>query len=148
MLRAPTICLNGHIISRSTPDAAPFCPQCGGPTYSKCAECGEAIPGMLNLSAKRPNYCVHCRAAYPWTKLALNNAVELAALDDGLSEDDRELIRNAIPGLLTDGPTMPLSAAKYRKGMSKAGDFLKNSMQDLLKDFMSDAAKKLLFPTL
>ena len=146
MRQTPTICINGHIISRTMPDAAPFCPQCGAPTLSKCAECGNLIPPLPSnhLNAKRPNYCAHCGAAYPWTKLLLENAVELVALDDELDADSKELIKSAIPGLITDSPVTPLAAAKYRKGIAQAGDFLKNALYDLLKDVMVEQAKRAL----
>lgn len=150
-----TICLNGHVLSKYKENFQKHCSQCGKETYSFCSECHAPIRGVTRVEGAVilgdrpytiPYYCYECGAPYPWTKKILADAVELVSLDDGLDEDSKELIKNAIPDLLIDTPSTPVAAAKYQKGISKAGQIIKDSMYQLLVDVLSDSAKKLLYP--
>lgn len=150
-----TICENGHIVSKYNANVQRFCSRCGARTYSCCPKCGISIrglydtPGVICLSARKlplPYYCHECGAPYPWTEKILNNAVELLSLDDSLDDASKELIKNSIPGLLVNTPTTPVDIAKYKKGMSGAGQILKDSLRQLLIDVVSETVKKVLYP--
>ena len=150
-----TICLNGHVISHSKSNAENFCSQCGSKTYSSCPKCNTPIRGVYDVDGvailgeryyEKPYYCHNCGAPYPWTQKILDNAVELLSLDDDLDSSSKELIKNAIPDLIVDTPTTPIAIKKYRKGLARAGEILKNSMRQLLIDVICEAAKKVLFP--
>lgn len=127
--------------------------KCGKETYSKCPECNSPIHGKyevdgivdLSGSYNRPDYCYNCGAPYPWTKIILDNAVMLVSLEDELDESMKELIKTAIPDLITETPATPIAIAKYKKGIKCAGDILKNSMRQLLIDVVSETVKKSLF---
>ena len=99
----------------------------------------------LSGSYNRPDYCYNCGAPYPWTKIILDNAVMLVSLEDELDESMKELIKTAIPDLITETPATPIAIAKYKKGIKCAGDILKNSMRQLLIDVVSETVKKSLF---
>lgn len=150
-----TICLNGHIISKYNSNAQKYCTKCGAETYSFCSKCTSPIRGLFEpsnvyLMGERPlslpYYCHECGAPYPWTEKILENAVELLALDDELDDASKALIKNAIPDLIVDTPTTPIAIASYRKGISSAGQILKDSLRQLLIDIISETAKKVLFP--
>ena len=145
-----TICLNGHVVSKYQANYQKFCSKCGKETYSKCPECNSPIHGKyevdgivdLSGSYNRPDYCYNCGAPYPWTKIILDNAVMLVSLEDELDESMKELIKTAIPDLITETPATPIAIAKYKKGIKCAGDILKNSMRQLLIDVVSETVKK------
>lgn len=150
-----TICLNGHIVSKYDAHAQKHCTKCGSETYSYCLKCNSPIrglfdtPGVCIVGNRRlvlPYYCYECGSPYPWTEKILKNAVELLSLDDDLDETSKSLIKNAIPELIVDTPTTPVAIAKYRKGISSAGQILKDSLRQLLIDAVSETAKKILFP--
>ncbi len=58
-------------------------------------------------------------------KLFLDNAVMLVSLEDELDESMKELIKTAIPDLITETPATPIAIAKYKKSIKCAGDILK-----------------------
>lgn len=146
------ICENGHVISSYGATSQKYCTVCGKETVSLCPNCKASIRGqvdstvvvMMNLPYTRPNFCHECGHPYPWTEIILDNAVELVALDDELDADSKELIKSAIPYLLVDSPAAPVAAAKYKKGLEKSSEFLKNALHSLLCDVFSEAVKKLL----
>lgn len=148
-----TICLNGHIVDKRMANAQKYCSTCGKETYSLCSNCQQSIRGIIKLdgvigspSYNKPYYCHACGTPYPWTQKLLDNAVELVSLDDELDNTSKELIKSAIPDLLVETPTTPIAAAKYKKGMSNAGQIVKDSMRQFLLDVACEIAKKLLFP--
>lgn len=148
-----TICLNGHVVDKHIANAQKFCTICGKETYSACSNCQSPIHGVIKLNGaigtpryNKPFYCHDCGLPYPWTQKILNNAVELVALDDELDNTSKELIKNAIPELLIESSTTPVAIANYQKGMSPAGQILKDSMRQLLIGVVSETAKKFLFP--
>ena len=149
-----TICLNGHVISKRDANAQKYCTKCGKETYSTCTNCGSPIRGLVNVEGvliignrpyDLPYYCYSCGSPYPWTQRILDHALELISLDDDLDDTSKELIKNAIPDLLVETPVTPVAAAKYRKGISKAGQIIQDSMYNLLVDIVSETVKKLLF---
>ena len=71
--------------------------------------------------------------------------LEKFSLEDELDESMKELIKTAIPDLITETPATPIAIAKYKKGIKCAGDILKNSMRQLLIDVVSETVKKSLF---
>lgn len=150
-----TICLNGHVLSKKTANSHRFCPKCGKETFSHCPSCNSPIHGLVRIDGVAilydrpydiPYYCYECGSPYQWTKQILDNAVELLALDEELDSASKELIKNTIPELIVDTPTTPIAIAKYQKGMSKAGQIIKDTMRQLLVDVISETAKKALFP--
>lgn len=153
--RNATICLNGHVVSRSQANAEAFCTQCGNETYSSCPQCKYPIRGLYDVEGvaiigrreyKKPYYCYNCGSPYPWTQKILDNAVELLSLDDELDSSSKQLIKNAIPDLIVDTTTTPIAMAKYRKGIANAGQIIRDSLRQLLIDVVSETAKKTLFP--
>ena len=145
-----TICLGGHVISSHDANLVKYCTECGKPTFSKCPACHAPIHGSMYVSGivviggtdyTKPMYCYECGSPYPWTQEILDNAVLLLSLDEDLDELSKNLIKDAIPGLLVESSTSPIAIAQYKKGISHAGQFLKDSLYQLLVDVMSETVK-------
>lgn len=149
-----TICINGHVMSSSYSNVQPFCSKCGKPTISECTHCGSPLhgmretPGVVYLGAKyhKDLYCYNCGNPYPWTESIINSAVEILSLDEELSKENIDILKNAIPDLLVDTPQTPVATARYKRFLDKTQNFIKNSLYQLFVDVLSDTVKKSLFP--
>lgn len=143
-----TICLNGHTISETTANYTDFCSKCGKSTISVCTNCNEPIRGMycepasLIFDYEKPSYCFKCGNPFPWTETLIQNAIELISLDENLSDEDKEIIKNALPDLIVDTPTSPVATAKYKKFIPKAAQYIQDGMRNLLVDVVSETIKK------
>lgn len=145
-----TICLNGHAASSTTANYRRFCKDCGVNTISQCDSCDTYIQGdyevpgiaVIGFTYYPPAYCHNCGQAYPWTKVVLENAVELISLDDELPSEHKKIIKNAFPDLVVETPTTPVAVAKYKKYMSKSAEYVQEGMRNLLKDVVSETVKK------
>ena len=148
-----TICLNGHEISGTKANSQPYCEDCGARTISYCQYCGEPIHGhyradgiaRIGFKYIKPYYCWHCGEPYPWTEKILKNAVEILSLDETLNERDKEMIKASIPNLIVETPDSPIAVAKYKKGVAKAEEFVKESLRQLLVDVVSETIRRTLF---
>lgn len=148
-----TICLNGHEISGTKANAQPHCEECGAKTISNCQCCGEPIHGkyqadgvvMIGFRYTKPYYCWSCGEPYPWTEKILKNAVEILSLDETLNERDKEMIKASIPNLIVETPDSPIAVAKYKSGVAKAEEFVKESLRQLLIDVVSETIRRALF---
>ena len=149
-----TICENGHVVSRYKANSQKYCSECGKITFSNCSNCNFPIRGTYEVEGvcdltghyNKPYYCYNCGHPYPWTQKIIDNAIELLSLDDDIDDQTKQIIKDAIPNLMTDTPDTPIAIAKYKKGISGSGQFLKDSLRQLLVDVVSETAKKILFP--
>lgn len=91
-------------------------------------------------------YCYNCGNPYPWTESIINSAVEILSLDEELSKENINILKNAIPDLLVDTPQTPVATARYKRFLDKTQNFIKNSLYQLFVDVLSDTVKKSLFP--
>jgi len=95
------ICLNGHIINRST-IAYPvhnqkYCDKCGALAVTNCQSCGTAIKGSYHVQGvfgindyPSPSFCHNCGKSYPWTEAKIKAAQELAFELDNLTQEEKE----------------------------------------------------------
>ena len=147
-----TICLFGHVISDSTAHAEKYCSRCGHEAFSECTNCGAPIRGQSRQTGviaskeeyRKPYYCYQCAFPYPWTSYIINTAVELAALDS-IGEENKRIIKEALPDLIVETPKTSIAIAKYEKGVSSAGTFVKDALRQLLVDVVCEVAKQALF---
>ena len=148
-----SICLKGHIVDKENTIVNEFCSSCGSMVVTACPSCNRRIRGLEfgefgvfdELLYKLPYYCPICAEPYPWTKMLLDNAVELLSLDEDLSEEYRRIIKDAIPDLIVESIATPLAAAKFKKYTGYAKDFVKDSLYLLLKDIVITSVKKVIF---
>ncbi|HIW33512.1 MAG TPA: DUF2321 domain-containing protein [Candidatus Paenibacillus intestinavium] len=142
-----TICMNGHIVSSEQANYHKYCMDCGEGTTSECLHCKANIKGDLehdytfSILDRVQAYCYECGEPHPWTVRLLEHAVEIIGLDEKLSTEDKEIVKLAIPGLIVDIPSSPVSVAKYKKFMPKASDFVQEGIQNLLIDVVTDKIK-------
>lgn len=145
-----TICENGHVVSSSSANYTEFCSSCGESTISNCSNCSELIRGDYKVPGVavvgnfyiKPSYCYKCGHPFPWTEKLLNNAVEIISLDENLSKEEKDIIKNAIPDLIVETPSAPVAVAKYRKFIPKAASYTKDGIKNLLVDVVSETIKK------
>lgn len=147
--KGATICLNGHVLESTEPNSVPHCKMCGESTISNCVSCNKSIRGkyeytnVVNFSPyKKPYYCFNCGNPYPWTSRVIDNAIEIIYLDEELTEEHKEIIKNALPDLITEKPSTPVAIAKYKKYMSGAQSFAKEGLRNILVDVVSETVKK------
>jgi len=84
---------------------------------------------------------------YPWTKLKLQAAHELAQEIENISDEDRIILQQSIDELVKDTPLSPLAITRFKKIMLKVGQTTAEVFREILIDVLSEAAKKELFPS-
>lgn len=144
----PQICKNGHldkITDIFISPKRPYCSLCGEQNISQCTNCRHFITVFSDAKNNVPNYCFSCGNPFPWTEKLLNNAVNLVSLDEGLTEEQKFIIKNAIPDLIIESSTTPVAQAKYKKYMSNAAEYVQEGTRNLLIDVVSESVKKSLF---
>lgn len=148
-----TICINGHVMSSYESNKQPYCSKCGKITISECQSCHSPIHGMyksdipiLGAQYHKDLYCYNCGNPYPWTKSIIDSAVEILSLDETLTDENRELLRTAIPDLLVETPKSPVAVARYKTFLSKTQNYIKNALYQVFVDVLSETVKSSLFP--
>lgn len=151
------ICKNGHQISfwhKLNSAKERFCEKCGETTFETCQSCDFPIhgynypSGVLTTGPKTfpiPYFCKNCGKPYPWTELILNNAVELVSLDEELTPEQKEIIKNAFPDLIVESPTTQVAVAKYKKLMPKATTYIQEGVKTILFNVVSASVNKSLW---
>jgi hypothetical protein len=150
---AALICTNGHIIN---PAATSFpeentshCERCGSIAVGACPWCSEPIHGEYHLSGSiaiapfsPPAFCWACGAPYPWTSARITAAQALAEEMAGLSEREREILKQSISELVHDSPYSAVAVVHFKRLLAKAGKGIAESLREILVDVLSEAAKK------
>lgn len=152
-------CVNGHFINAAVKASPEFnkrhCDKCGAETITECPKCKGIIKGELHVPGivvggytfPAPSFCEHCGAAFPWTEARLEAAKELAGEMEGLTPEERELMKQSLDQIVRDTPQTTLAATRFKKLATKAGKGAAAAIWELVKDLASEAAKKALFPT-
>jgi hypothetical protein len=152
------ICRNGHIINTQATinpqHNQRYCSRCGAECIFKCPSCNIFIKGeylynnaSLNLRFILPAFCSPCGDAYPWTKLAIQTAKELADELDTLTDEDKAILKQSIDGIVKDTPQTKLAATRFAKLMVKGGKEVASIAKEILVDVISETAKKTIFPS-
>lgn len=148
-----TICLNGHVVSYTEANFAKYCTLCGQATISECPHCHEPIHGVYKIEAVssyskfiREYYCSNCGKLYPWTQRIIDSAVEALSNDKSLDDETLQILKNAIPDLITETPQTQISIAKYKRYLDKADKIVKDTLYHVLIDCLCEFAKTSLFP--
>ena len=142
------ICLNGHIVNlscKNNPKAnTSHCPQCGEKTITACLHCSApirgaayykralfatsagvcSVPKLIESEYPVPAYCHNCGSPYPWTEELLKDADAIIDSFDELSNEQRKLLKERFPDLLTDNPRTISSALTFSKlinGLTSVG---------------------------
>lgn len=154
--RVAQICLNGHMINDESDSNSihnkKFCTKCGQPTITACPVCQAKIRGHYDIDGVYtpsitavPKYCHECGSPYPWTQSILDNALELLSLDANIDANTKMIIHDAIPNLITETPSTPVSVEKYKISVGTISQYVREGLHNLLVDVVSESVKKLLF---
>jgi hypothetical protein len=150
------ICLNGHVVNTmaaSSPESnQKHCEKCGAQTLTACQECNIKIRGYYHVPGvigffhyDRPAYCYNCGKPYPWTSIGLQAASELAEELDGLSQEEKNLLKDSFPDLIRDTPKTAVAETRFTKLMKKAGTEAYDAMKSILIDLVSETVRKSIF---
>ena len=149
------ICQNGHVANSSSQNLPEFnqkfCERCGSVTITNCPDCNSPIRGSywgsMSGGYDVPSFCINCGQPFPWTKSKIQAAHELAQEIDNISDDDRIILQKSIDDLVKDSPSTSLAVTRFKKIMVKVGQTTAGMFREILVDFLSEAAKKALFPS-
>lgn len=150
------VCMNGHMINACVRRNPEFnqkcCDKCGAPTITNCEKCNSPVQGLrMNTSFLAPDpgrhiaprgFCYECGAPYPWTKARLDAAKEFADMLEGLSDDEREKLKESLTDLVADTPRTALAATKWKFYLAKAGQFVADGFKEVMYDIAVEAAKR------
>lgn len=148
------ICVHGHLatgtIRYSEPeDLGAYCATCGARTIEACPACAAPIPGVSPMYGglwTSPAFCVTCGTAYPWTDERLAAARESIELLDGLTDHEREELRQSLDALVVDIPGTQVAALKAKRLIAKASGPAVGALVEGIRSFAVAAALKVLFP--
>lgn len=149
------ICINGHPINSNMNEHPErnkkFCDRCGSETIDKCKNCDYPIngryitPGYTNVRAYiPPDYCSNCGRPYPWTSAKIAALVELAKMEDVLSDEEVESFTTHLKDITSDTPNTVVSANKLIILGKKFGARAWPEIRSLLVEIASETAKKIL----
>ncbi len=93
-----------------------------------------------------PSYCANCGKPYPWTAKAIQAALELAEEIEGLTDNDREILKQNAPNLFKDSPQTEVAATRFRKVLDKSAKVVGEAFRAVLVNVITEAAKKAVFP--
>ena len=122
-----SICRTGHIVADGLGfyphKDSPFCARCGEKAVKFCGKCDTPIRGGIAgyLLLNAPAYCHHCGAPYPWTEARLEAVRELADELEGLSADERQLLRKSLADVVTETPQKDIAANRIKRLFAKTG---------------------------
>lgn len=148
-------CLNGHVITSSfngSPERRQeYCSGCGARTIHQCPECENRIRGAYLFFGEpgyspdhAPGYCMHCGSAFPWTRQKIEALVELAAEEESLSNEDREILRDNAPLIATDNPKSELAALRIKRVMERVGEKSAPIFRKVIMELATEAVKSML----
>jgi hypothetical protein len=151
------VCANGHLINDQAgafpARNAPFCSECGEGTLDACLSCGDPIRGRLQEGPapapaqallRPPRYCHECGEPYPWTEERLRAARELTDEVEGLSDRERELLKDSLADLLNDNPRTELAATRAKRLIAKTAKEGGRALGSIAVDLASETAKRIL----
>jgi hypothetical protein len=148
------VCRNGHkigIVIVVHEPRADFCPKCGEECIANCPSCGEwirslPIPVMVSEWARKSDrtdwtlgdFCTACGKPYPWREARVAAANERLDLLEELYPEERDLLKQSLPDLLTETPRTEVAVLRWKKAL---GRVTKPGKDVLYKVFVDVAAK-------
>lgn len=136
------------------------CPSCGAPIHGDCYAL-HAVPeksaagsvwdesyatrsrepkGLTEHTIEPctvPSYCHACGSPYPWTSTLLLEAGRIVDLMDELAPEQKALLKECFPSLLSEAPTTPANSLIAAKLLQSVSAIAKTALQNLLADHLS-----------
>lgn len=147
------ICLNGHTIN-ATARIAPerneeYCSKCGQKTLTACPACGASVRGLHrsdndSFDFSFPNYCFKCGSAFPWTQRKMFAICEIVDMSDGLTGEEKELIKSGLPEIVSDTPRTEAASLAVKKALSKMSRDSRLVVGEKILDLAGENAKKII----
>ena len=140
------VCLNGH----GTAYYEKFCGECGEETIADCPNCNAHIRGVgligprALLSWTAPKYCTDCGQPFPWTAAKLKAVRELADEVEGLSDQDREVLKKDLGEIGMDTPSAEVGSVRIKRILGKLRGPSAELLWKATADIASTMAKKIL----
>jgi len=97
--------------------------------------------------SKLPSFCPDCGKLYPWTVAKLKAAQDLSDELDNLSPEEREMLKKSLDDIVRDTPQAIVAAPRFKRLVAKAGPVVADSFRKILVDVLSEAAKKIIWPS-
>jgi len=91
-----------------------------------------------------PSFCPDCGKPYPWTEAKLKAARELTDLLEGLSQEEREILKKSFGDIVRDTPQTKVAAAQFKRLAAKVGKIAAEQLRELVVDIASETAKKII----
>jgi hypothetical protein len=148
------ICLSGHIVNDSASEYPhhneTFCSKCGQETITNCPGCNTSIRGyyrvdsVLSIGDKvaLPLYCHACGKAYPWTTSKLELANELVEELEGLSGEDKIILKKSLPEITRDNPQTTMAISRVKRIASKLSAASGQLLLKVTTEIATELAKK------
>ncbi|MBW2145946.1 MAG: DUF2321 domain-containing protein [Deltaproteobacteria bacterium] len=152
------ICLNGHVINEKSVELPErnkkFCDQCGAVSVTACQKCNAPIPGYYHepdlirpeATYVAPAFCHQCGVAYSWIESRLQASREIARELEGLTDEEKETLIQSLDDIVKDTPKTTIACLRLKKLFDKAGKGTDEMFREILRDFISTTARKLLWP--
>src|SRR5947209_1176897 len=137
------VCPNGHVATShaiTMPQfKTAFCEECGEATITECPSCqrlirGTYLEGVVMLGYKPPAFCRHCGKPFPWTSGRVAAARELASEAEHLTFQERKELADTIDDLVRDVPRTQVSAGRFKRLATKAGQETAGALRAVLID--------------
>ena len=148
------VCLSGHdtnpAVEGFPEHSKAYCTKCGAPTVTTCESCSAPIrgslTGVLSTDYSPPSFCHSCGRPYPWTDARLNAAKELSEEIEGLTPEERNILKRSLDDIVRDTPHTTVAATRFKRLAVKSGKATAEGFRNILIDVVSETAKKIIWP--
>ena len=101
--------------------------------------------GAGNPDIEIPTFCEHCGKPFPWTEKTLVAVDELTAELEGLSPDERGILKSSIHDIIQQNPHQSVAELHIKKLSQKIGAEGARLLRNLLQNYASGHLLKSLF---
>lgn len=164
------ICESGHLITpNAEEEKGPVtrrCTRCGKKVIDKCQHCGHEIPGEAFAETNGltithgptgtthgplykslgfggvPKYCPSCGTPYPWTRSAIEAALEYIDTLSILEPAERDEMKEAVDNIVAESPKSLPAARRFAALARKAGGPALAFLQQVFAGVVCEAAKR------
>jgi hypothetical protein len=119
-----------------------FCQQCGAKNIVACEDCQTPIDHRYPSDIHK--YCVGCGKPFPWTVTALASAREYTDELEGLSGEDKTVLKGTFIDLTFDSPKTEIAASRFKTILRKLTPDVAETIRKTIVEIASETAVKLI----